>query len=474
MSDALHYLSATDALEKFRNRALSPVELMQATIARAELWEPSINAFSHTFYEAALDEAKASEARYARGEPNGVLDGLPVAMKDEIEVQGQPVTEGSLLHEHRMGEEDAVLVARLRAAGAIFHARTTCPEFCSLWNTHSRLFGITRNPWNTDITPGGSSGGSGAALAAGMAMLATGSDIGGSIRFPASQCGLVGFKPPYGRVPETLEPFNLETYCANGPMARTVADTALMQNVMSGAHPEDAASTLPKIDIPLSFDADLKGTRIAFTMNFDYLDIDDDVARNTLDAIARLKSLGAEVVEVHLDLPAGIERAYYGHMDPLYFAAIAKYMEDHEEQLCDYNIDGTKQALRRLEDKSAFFDAAMVESQMYAKFGRLMQDFDVLVCPTNLSNKMPAGFNPATEDYLVNGKVPEFDLQISTCHLFNMMGRCPAISVPSGIGDNGVPTGLQIVSKAYDDVAVFRVASAYEKTYQAFIPQDPA
>ena len=466
MSESLHYLTATEAMKMFRSREISPVELMEAVIARSEVCEPELNAFSHTYFEQAIDAARASEARYARGEPCGALDGLPLGMKDEIEVSGQPVTEGSLLYENRIAEKDAVLVERLRSAGAIFHARTTCPEFCSLWNTQSRLFGVTHNPWNLDVTPGGSSGGSGAALAAGTAMLATGSDIGGSIRFPASMSGVVGFKPPYGRVPETMEPFNLEPYCANGPMARTVADTALMQNAISGAHPADAASMLPRVEIPLSFPDNLEGTRIAYTLNFEYLDIEDDIARNTLDAIERLRTLGAEVIEVQLNFPAGIERAYYGHMDPMFFASIAGKMKEHRELLCDYNIQMAEEAMQRLEDKAAFYQAALVESQMYARFGALMEEFDVLVCPTVLTNRLAADFNPVKDDYIVKGKVKEFDLSVSTCHLFNMMGRCPAISVPSGIGDNGVPTGLQVAAKAYDDIAVFRVAAAFESTWE--------
>ena len=467
MSEPLHYLSATDALKLFQSRELSPVELMQAVISRSEELEPSINAFSHTYFDAALDEARASEDRYAKGESRGVLDGLPLAMKDEIGVEGQPLTEGSLIYKDRIADEDAVLTARLRSAGAIFHARTTCPEFCSLWNTQTRLFGVTRNPWNLDITPGGSSGGSGAALAAGTTVLATGSDIGGSIRFPAAMSGIVGFKPPFGRVPETYEPFNLESYCANGPMARTVADTALMQNVMSGAHPNDAASTLPKIDIPLSFDGDLAGTRIAFTLDFDYLDIEEDVVRNTLGAVERLRSLGAEVVEVDLNFPSGIERAYYGHMDPLFFASMTDKLETQRDLMCDYNVDMALKAMRRMDDKTAFYDAACIESQMYARFGALMTEFDVLVCPTVLTVGIKADFNPAADKYVVNGKAQEFDLGISTCHIFNMMGRCPAISVPSGIADNGVPTGLHIVSKAYDDIAVFRIAAAFESTWDS-------
>lgn len=465
MSEALHYLSATEALEMFRKRDLSPVELLEANIAQSELWEPSINAFSHTYFDEALEQARESEARYAKGEPCGVLDGIPLAMKDEIDVRGQPVTEGSLLHKDRIADDDAVLAARLRKAGAIFHARTTCPEFCSLWNTQSRLFGVTRNPWNTDITPGGSSGGAGAALAAGSAVLATGSDIGGSIRFPASMSGLVGFKPPYGRVPETYEPFNLEPYCANGPMARTVADTALMQNVMSGSHPQDAASALPRVDIPLDFPMDLKGVRIAYTLNFGYLDIEEDIARVTLEALDRLRALGADVIEVDLGFPEGIEGAYYGHMDPLFFAGMSDYVEKHSDLLCDYTLDMTVKAMKRLEDKRAFYEAAKIESQMYSRFGALMENFDALASPTVLTTGLRADFNPAKDDYMVNGKVPEFDLAISTCHIFNMMGRCPAISVPAGIGDNGVPIGLQIASSAYDDVAVFRVAAAFEGSW---------
>jgi Asp-tRNA(Asn)/Glu-tRNA(Gln) amidotransferase A subunit family amidase len=401
------------------------------------------------------------------------LDGLAVAIKDEVDVQHQRNTEGSLIYENRVADEDAILVARLRTEGAIFHARTTCPEFCSLWNTHSRLFGVTRNPWNNDVTPGGSSGGSGASLAAGTSMLASGSDIGGSIRYPASQCGLIGFKPPYGRVPESYQPFNLERFCANGPMARTVADAALMQNVMSGPFASDAASILPKVELPMSYPEDLKGQRIAFSMDLGYLAIEDDVERNTLIMLNRLRELGAIVVEVDLGWPGGIERAYNGHMDPLFFAAIASHFESHYDLLCDYNIHMAEAATERLKDGNAFYNAVCVESEMYRAFGGLMESYDAFVCPTTMSTSLRADFNPAHERYRVKGQELKRDLEISTCHHFNMMGRCPAISVPSGLGDNGVPTGLQIVASAYDDVAVFRVAAALEETWEKpFRPPD--
>jgi len=255
-------------------------------------------------------------------------------------------------------------------------------------------------------------------------------------------------------------------YCANGPMARTVADTALMQNVISGAYPTDAASALPKVDLPLQYPGDLKDTRIAYTLDFGYFDIDDDVAKNTQDAVERLRSLGAIVEEVDVAFPDGIERAYYGHMDPLFFASLGKSLENHKDLMCDYNIKMAEQAVRRMEDKRAFYDAAIVESQMYSRFGALMEEFDVLVCPTVLTTGLTADFNPTVEDYVVRGQAQKLDLSISTCHLFNMMGRCPTISVPSGIADNGVPTGLQIATRAYNDVEVFRVAAAFEHGFE--------
>jgi Asp-tRNA(Asn)/Glu-tRNA(Gln) amidotransferase A subunit family amidase len=472
MSLSLAYITAIEATRLFRDRQLSPVDLLKAQIAASELIEPKINAFSHTFFDQALDQARASEARWNRGEPRGPLDGVPVVIKDELDVAGQPNTEGSLIYRDNIAKSDATLVARLRAAGAIFHARGTCPEFCTLWNTHSKLFGVTRNPWNLDITPGGSSGGSGASLAAGTTTLATGSDIGGSIRFPASQCGLVGFKPPFGRVPEDYTPFDMEPYCANGPMGRTVSDVALMQNVISGPQVTNAATTLPKVILPLDYPDNLEGKRIAFSMDFGHLEVEDDIQRNTREMLKRLESLGATVVEV--DLPWGfeMEAAYDAHMDPLFFSHIASELEKHPNEVCDYNMVMALAAKERMtKDSSAFYRAACLESQMYEQFAKTMVGFDAFVSPTVTSNQMRADFNPAHEETMVNGKAQPYDLCISTTHYFNMMGRCPSMSVPSGIGDNGVPTGLQIAALAYDDLAVFEVAAALESSWdQPFIP----
>jgi amidase len=221
----LHYLSATEALARFRARELSPVELLEAVIARAQEVEPVVNALCHTFYDEARDQAREAERRYARGEARP-LEGLPVAIKEEEAVEGQPWTQGSLLYKDLVADYSSAFARRHLEAGAIVHARTTAPEFSCAGYTQSKLWGVTRNPWNPRYGVGGSSGGSGAALAAGTTTLASGSDIGGSIRIPASFNGVVGFKPPYGRVP-CDPPFNLDTYCHCGPLARTVVERAL-------------------------------------------------------------------------------------------------------------------------------------------------------------------------------------------------------------------------------------------------------
>ena len=207
----LCYLSASEALAYFRDRRLSPVELLKAVIYRSESVEPSINAFADRYFEEALTAAKRAEQRYAGYGPSPRrLEGIPVAIKDDANIKSKRVTQGSLIYKDRISTFTDTHVVRLKRAGGIVHARTTCPEFCAAWITDSRLHGLTRCPWNTEYTPGGSSGGSAAALAAGTTLLATGSDSAGSIRQPASICGVVGYKPPHGRIPAS-PPFNIDT-----------------------------------------------------------------------------------------------------------------------------------------------------------------------------------------------------------------------------------------------------------------------
>ncbi|MGN6791622.1 MAG: amidase [Streptosporangiaceae bacterium] len=455
----LYYLSAIDALAKFRSRELSPVELLEAVIARAEVVEPAINAFAEPRFEEALTAAKAAEARYAgRGEPIGPLDGLPVAVKEEAPIAGQRNTLGSIPLRDVVATETAAFVQRIIDAGGIVHARTTTPEFSSAPVTWTKLWGVTRNPWNTAFSPGGSSGGSAASLAAGSTTLATGSDIGGSIRIPSSFSGVVGFKPPYGRVPE-FPPFNLDHYCHEGPLARTVADCALLENVIAGPHPSDVASLRPKLEIPGTLEG-IEGMRIAFSADLGCYDVDADVAANTLAAADRLRDAGATVHEVALpwDL-ATIARTVDIHFGVIFGASMKELTDQHGDQMTSY--------VRRLVadsekvSKDDFYGGLMLEAEFYAPLGQILEDHDALICPTFAVPALPAEYD--TGDVIeVNGRRAERWLDVMMTLPFNIASRCPVLNVPSGLSRDGVPTGLAVVGKTYDDVTAFRVAAAHE------------
>ena len=246
----LCYLSATEAIRRFKARTLSPVDLAEAVIARAEAVNPTLNAFTYTFFERALTQARNAEARYAKRNARvRRLEGVPVVIKDDHGVKGEITTHGSRLYADHVDDTSSLTVERILRAGAIMHARTTTPEFAAATICHSPLWGTTRNPWNLEYSPGGSSGGAGAAVAAGMTTLADGADYAGSVRIPASCTGVFGFKPPTGRNP-AAPPWNLNHFSVFGPLTRSVADAALMQNVTSGPHPGDITAIPRKLTLP--------------------------------------------------------------------------------------------------------------------------------------------------------------------------------------------------------------------------------
>ncbi len=456
----LCYLSAVKALAQFKARKLSPVELMQAVIARAEAVEPTINAFPMTDFERALDQARTAEARYKKtdGRPRP-LEGIPVAIKDETAIKGERTTYGSLVFRDHRDVADSPATERLRRAGAIFHARSAAPEFSCAAICHSKLWGVTRNPWNPDYTPGGSSGGAAASLAAGSTTLANGSDIGGSIRIPASACGVVGFKPPYGRNPDDL-PFNLDSYNHSGPLARSVADCRLMQNVLAGPHPKDIATLRPKLRIP-DKPSDIKSWRVAYSPDLGYFEIDPEVAANTEDALDAFRRLGATVEPVDLGWTLACLSAAENHLNHLFGAWIARNLREHRYELTDYARAFAESAQR---STAADLLAAMEHAgRMYATLGPVLERYRLLVCPTLAVPAVPAEHDPTAAEFRINGR--KVDAAIGWCltYPFNMLSRCPVMSVPSGLAKSGVPTGIQIVGRTFDDVSVFRAAAAYEQ-----------
>lgn len=455
----LSYLSATEARRLFRAHKLSPVELLQSLIDQAEKVEPSINAFAETHYDEALQQARWAEGVYMKKDASPrELEGIPVAVKEEAPIKGQKNTLGSLALKDYVADHTAVFVQRILDAGGIVHARTTTPEFSCTAVTWSKLWGVTRNPWNLDFAPGGSSGGTAASLAAGTTTLATGSDIGGSIRMPASMCGVVGFKPPYGRVPE-VEIFNLDHYCHEGPLARTVDDTALLENVIAGPHASDVVSLRPKLEIP-DVQPGIEGLRLAVSYDLGCYNVDENVVANLRSSVEKLRDAGAIIEEVMLPWKIDdIGRATDIHFGMIFGPSIKEIYEKAPDLLTPY-------ARRLYEDggrisKDDFIEGLVLEAKIYEPLGHILDGHDALLCPTFIVPALPAEWDH--EPVVVNGRATQRWYEVLMTVPFNVCSRCPVISVPSGRARNGVPTGMSIVGKTYDDLAVFQVARAFEK-----------
>ncbi|HEX6844964.1 MAG TPA: amidase [Actinomycetota bacterium] len=451
-------LTAVDALATMRTKELSPVELLASVQARAEVVEPTVNAFTERLDEAAAGAAKESAERYARGADLRPLEGLPVAIKEEMPVAGWRMRYGSLAVDE-IAAHTAPVPERIFAAGAVVHARTTTPEFSCTGYTHSKLWGVTRNPWNPEVAVGGSSGGSGASLASGTSTLASGSDIGGSLRIPASINGVVAYKAPHGRVP-TYPPFNLDRYCHDGAMARTVADTALFHNAIAGPHPEDMTSIRPKLEIPAELEG-IEGMRIALSVDLGSWEVDDEVAANTRAAATALERAGATVEEVELPWTlARIMSAARRHYAAIFGAYIGEVCDAAPDLVNDYSIAWADDVRKLMDEPGAFLHGLDIEGELWMPLGRLFETHDALICPTWAVTGIPAGDSYIGQLFADGG--PN-DRQF-TCYMttpFNLFSACPVLSVPSGVApSNGVPTGVQIVARTYDDVTAFRIGAA--------------
>ncbi len=468
----LAYLSAADALRLFRARELSPVELMQRVIARAEEVDGTINALCHRFFDDALEQARRAEDRYmGRGEPPRPLEGIPTAVKEEEAVAGQPWTQGSLLYEHEVAVESSCFAERILESGAIVHARSTAPEFSCAGFTHSRLWGVTRNPWNLELAVGGSLGGSAAALASGTATLASGSDIGGSIRIPASFNGVVGFKPPYGRVPQE-PPFNLDTYCHCGPLARTVADCLLFENALAGPHPDDHVSLRPRLELPERLGG-VAGLRIAVSPELGGWPVEREIQANTLDLAFALRDEGALVDRVDLAMPPEVVgRATAIHFQLGFGAWVAQEAERHADRMTPYALEFARWAAAAASG-GTLLEKLELEARLYRPLGALFERYDALICPTVGMLGLVAGDDHVGHGIVVDGRDVEFYFDAMLTPVFNVLSRCPVLNVPSGVGSNGVPTGAQIAARPYDDATAFRVGAAAERVRPWGRPPEP-
>ena len=451
MSDEVLSLSATETLAHYKRKSLSPVEVMDALIARAEQMEPSINAFSYQYFEEAMEAAKVAEAVYlSTPDTARPLEGLAVAIKDAGHIAGKVTSSGSLTTAETPQMVTSPVNQYILDAGGIVHARTMTPEYSCAAVTHSKRWGITRNPANLEFTPGGSSGGAAAALAAHTTHLASGSDIAGSIRIPAACCGVVGVKPSRGRTPVD-RPFNLDFYCHTGPLARTVQDATLLFNAMSGAH------TAP---VMLSPNTDLRGVRIGYSTNLGFYEVDQEVERNTLNLVEQARAFGASVSEVSFDWGWDLVDAALAHLHQIFGTSIHMEAEGKLDVMTPYARDFAERGLTV--PPQEFYRAMEMAGRVQGDMERVMSSYDVFICPTNAIPAVPADFDHSQDELVINGRSVQPMLGWVMTVPFNMASNHPVISLPNGRAENGVPIGAQLVGQPFGDEALLNIAHRLE------------
>lgn len=459
VNEELCYTSAVDAIAGFKARRLSPVELMEAIIARAEKVNSKINAFTFQFFDEALEQARKAEAKYVKtgGRPRP-LEGLPTAIKDLTPTKGKTTTlGGSYEHENWVPEESATVVQRLEAAGAIVVGKTTSPELGYSGFTQSKMWGVTRNPWNLERTPGGSSGGAAAAVASGCIPFAEGSDGGGSVRVPASFCGLVGLKPTVGRIPFKIRSTAFETFVHHGPLARTIDDAALFLKVTHGPDDQDYLSIGTTIEVPVPVPHDISGLRLALSVDFGCYALDPEVERNTRAAATALAAAGAVVEEVDLDWPASMLAAFYTYWDSMYAADYVDKVEEWGERMDPLIVAAVERGrnISAIELK----EVDRVRTEMWRKLVPVLERYHALLCPTVSVPPPRVELSDPDVDFRDNaGRLHGF-----MAYPFNMLSQCPALNVPSGFTTDGLPIGLQIVGRRFDDIGVLKAGAALEK-----------
>jgi len=451
----LNELSAAALLEGFAARTFSPVEVMRDVIARVEACEPRIHATYLFAPERALAEAQAATARWAKGEPKGALDGVPATLKDNIATRGEPKPVGTAASELTPSPVDAPPAARLREAGAIVFAKTTMPDYGMLSSGLSSFHALARNPWDVSRNPGGSSAGAGAAGAAGYGPLHLGTDIGGSVRLPASWCGLFGLKPSAGRVP--IDPPYIGRVA--GPLTRTVDDAALMMATLSLPDTRDYMSLPPeKLDWRVA-PAKLKGVRIGLVAEIGCGQRPDPQVRQAIERAGRDFAAAGAIVE-----PVG----------PFFRQEMLDGLDLFWRMRSMMDIDALPPSKR---DKVLPYIRAWAESArglsgetVFSGFGRIQEfaalavkatsPFDFLISPTAPMTAYAADWASPSEDPL--NPFPHIGFTVA----FNMSGQ-PAASINAGFDARGLPIGLQIVGKRFDDLGVLALARAYEEIRSA-------
>ncbi|MCH7605735.1 MAG: Asp-tRNA(Asn)/Glu-tRNA(Gln) amidotransferase GatCAB subunit A [Chloroflexi bacterium] len=453
-------LTIAELAPKIRAGEVSPVELTEAALSRADSLQPTLNSFITILHDQARDQAKEQEAALARGEYRGPLQGIPIGIKDNIATAGIRTTVGSKVLSDNVPDEDAEVVRRCKDAGAIILGKENLEEFAAGATSNNPHFGAVHNPWALDHIPGGSSGGGGANVAAGVTFASLGTDLGGSVRLPGTFCGVVGLKQTFGRVSQRgllVTSFNGDHI---GPMTRSVHDSALVLQAIAGHDPLDPSTVpVPVSDYAASVGKNLRGMKMGIPANYYFDLVDDEVERAVRQAIADLEELGVEIREV--SLPS------MKYAAALRFTGMADSVVTHEPYISsnrqDYGPDTLYRTLAGQFVLGRDYSKAMkVQRIIKEEHARVLQDVDFLVTPTAPVAAPPIDAKYISldgTDYRVRG--PGSGMISQNTSPMNATGL-PAITVPCGFTEGGLPIGVQFIGRPFDESSLFQVASGYE------------
>ena len=458
--ESIHHMSATQLAGLIRAKKLSPMEVTEKTLARIETVNPLVNAFVTMRPDQAMEEARHLEARIAKGIDPGPLAGVPIGVKDLEDVEGMATSFGSIPYKDNMSDHDSVQVARLRRAGAIVVGKTNTPEFGFTGFTKNRLYGVTRNPWNLERTPGGSSGGSAAAVAACMVPLATGSDAGGSIRIPACYSGCFGIKPTYGRIPfgPVKRLYTTRTWTL-GPLSRTVEDAALYLDCTAGAHPADPdAIPPPAVGYTEILKTPLGRLKLAFSPDLGYARVQNEVMSLVEKAALSFTEMGHQVKVWKGPVP-DVGGAWSDLMNRELYGQLYEDLEAIRPEL-GHTLVRSLESVKglSLDDRLAI---QKIRSRLNRALWEIFDQFDLLLTPTMPTEAFSAKGPPPKA---IDGHAIPLLGAVAFTYPFNLSGH-PAATVRAGLTRSGLPVGLQIIGPRHRDDLVLQAARLYEEAF---------
>ena len=456
MSEEVYFAPATELAARIREKSLSPVEVARAHLDRIGQVNPILNAIVF-FADDPLAQAKEAEAAVMRGAHLGPLHGVPYTLKDCIETAGMPMSLGSRIYDGYVSRQDAEVYTRLKAAGGILLGKTNMPEFALWWETDNEVFGLTRNPWDLGRTAGGSSGGEASAIAAGLSPFGLGTDLGGSIRAPASLCGVVGIKPTLGRIPYTgIQPQVLHRAIHVGPIARTIGDVALGMSVLAG--PDDVDLYTPPVPVPdyAPLDLDFSGLKVGWSPTAG-VPVLAEVQQSVAEAAAVMSELGMNVEQV--EIPALTEKNASAISTVIYTMEARRYLgpiiAGRESEL-------TSMIRSRFVEGNTFtMEEYLNADQEWEELRQAVKEYftryDVFLCPTVPMPAYPHGQN----EFSIEGRMLAGRHTLRITLPWDLTGS-PAISVPFGWSADGLPIGVQLVGRHFDELTLLQAARGLE------------